>query len=378
MADQVLIYADTERSPELRHEIPVAIGDAFLYAENNGTRRALTNLLEQKKLDELGLETHLPTEYGSDDLVAEGKDWEEIRDEIVLRAVRDFGITNAVVPFWFPTRIADHLRANGIELRPDEELFDARRRSKNEHEIGGIRRAQRAAEAGMGAAQAMLAAADVDGKSLMLDAEPLTSERLKTAIAQAFIEHGSGADIIIAAGGPQGAVGHDTGSGPLYTESPIVIDLGPRDLESGCFADMTRTFVVGEPPEEIVEWHRLTLEALERSLEAIRPGVSGRAVFDIACDVYEEAGHKTGRTKEKGVPLHEGFFHALGHGVGLEIHEQPILGLVGGKDLVPGDVVTVEPGLYRQGFGGVRLEDLVLVTGEGYENLTEFPYDLAP
>ena len=141
---------------------------------------------------------------------------------------------------------------------------------------------------------------------------------------------------------------------------------------------MTRTFVVDEPPEEIGEWHRLTKEALDRSLEAIRPGVSGRAVFDLACDVYEEAGHKTGRTKEKGVPLHEGFFHALGHGVGLEIHEQPLLGLVGSKELVPGDVVTVEPGLYRQGFGGVRLEDLVLVTDEGYENLTEFPYDLAP
>ena len=91
------------------------------------------------------LDTHLPTEYGSDDLVAEGKDWEEIRDEIILRVVRDFGISDAVVPFWFPTRIADHLRANGIELRPDEEFFDARRRSKNEYEIAGIRRAQRAA-----------------------------------------------------------------------------------------------------------------------------------------------------------------------------------------------------------------------------------------
>jgi Xaa-Pro aminopeptidase len=378
MTDQVLIYADTERSPELRHEVPVAIGDAFLYAETNGTRHVLTNVLEKNKLDELGLTTHLGTEYGSDDLVAEGKGWEEIRDEVTLRAVRDFGVTKAVVPFWFPTRMADHLRANGIEVTPDSEFFDARRRRKNEQELAGMRRAQRAAEAGMRAAQAMLAAADVDGSTLMLDGEVLTSERLKAAIAQAFIEHGSGADIIIAAGGAQGAVGHDTGSGPLEVSSPIVIDLGPRDLESACFADMTRTFVVGDPPDEIVEWHRLTWEALDRSLEAIKPGADGRAVFDIACDVYEEAGHKTLRTKEKGKPLTEGFFHALGHGVGLEIHEQPILGLLSGHELVAGDVVTVEPGLYRQGFGGVRLEDLVLVTEEGYENLTEFPYDLAP
>lgn len=378
MADQVLIYADTERSPELRHEIPVAIGDAFLYAETNGTRHVLTNPLEKKKLEELGLTTHYGTEYGSDDLIAEGKGWEEIRDEIILRAVRDFGISNAVVPFWFPTRLADHLRSNGIELTPDSEFFDARRRRKNEHELAGMRRAQHAAEAGMRAAQAMLAAADVDGRTLMLDGDVLTSERLKAAIGQAFIEHGSGADIIIAAGGAQGAIGHDTGSGPLEVSSPIVIDLGPRDLESGCFADMTRTFVVGEPPEEIVEWHRLTKEALDRSLEKIRAGVSGREPFDAACDVYEAAGQKTQRTKEKGVALDEGFFHALGHGVGLEIHEAPIMGLVSDKELLAGDVVTVEPGAYRQGFGGVRLEDLVLVTEEGYENLTEFPYDLAP
>jgi Xaa-Pro aminopeptidase len=378
VADQVLIYADTERSPELRHEIPVSIGDAFLYAESNGTRHALTNPLEKSKLDELGLTTHLGTEYGSDDLIAEGKGWEEIRDEIILRAVRDLGISNAIVPFWFPTRLADHLRSNGIELTPDSEFFDTRRRRKSEHELAGVRRAQHAAEAGMRAAQAMLAASDVDGKTLMLDGDVLTSERLKAAIGQAFIEHGSGADLIIAAGGAQGAIGHDTGSGPLEASSPIVIDLGPRDLESGCFADMTRTFVVGEPPEEIVEWHRLTKEALDRSLEKIKAGVSGREPYDVACEVYEEAGHKTQRTKEKGVSLHEGFFHALGHGVGLEIHEAPILGLISDKELLAGDVVTVEPGLYRQGFGGVRLEDLVLVTEEGYENLTEFPYDLAP
>jgi len=378
MADQVLIYADTERSPELRHEIPVAIGDDFLYAETNGTRHVLTNVLELSKMKKLGLTTHLGTDYGSDDLVAEGKDWEEIQKEILLRAVRDFGVTNAVVPFWFPTKLADHLRANGIELTPDEKFFNSRRRVKNEEELAGMRRAQRAAEAGMRAAQAMLAAADVDGKTLTLDGEPLTSERVKVAIRQAFEEHNCSSDDFIVAGGAQGAVGHDTGSGPLEADSPIIVDIWPRDRESACFTDMTRTFVVGEPSREIAEWHRLTREALDRSHDSIKEGVTGRAVFDAACDVYEAAGQKTGRTKEKGVALDEGFFHALGHGVGLEVHEMPIMGMVGTEELVAGDVVTVEPGLYRQGFGGVRLEDIVLVTDEGYENLTEFPYDLAP
>jgi Xaa-Pro aminopeptidase len=157
-----------------------------------------------------------------------------------------------------------------------------------------------------------------------------------------------------------------------------VIDLFPKDRESACYADMTRTFVVGEPSDEIAEWHRLVKEAVDRTIEPIKPGVKGRELFDIACDIFEEAGQKTQRTKEPGKPLDEGFFHSLGHGVGLEVHEQPGLGLLGEKELVPGDVVTIEPGLYRQGFGGVRLEDLILVTEDGYENLTDFPYDLAP
>lgn len=378
MAEQVLIYADTVRSPELRHEVPVLIGDAFLYAETNGSRHVLTNVLEKEKLDKLGLTTHLGVDYGSDDLIAEGKDWEEIRDEILLRACKDFGITDAVVPFWFPTRLADHLRANGIELRSDEDLFDDRRRVKNEAEVAGMRRAQKAAEAGMAAARDLLRASEIAGDVLELDGETLTSERIKQAIGQAFTENDCTADDFIVATGPQGASGHDMGSGPIAANSPLVIDLWPRDRESACFADMTRTFVVGEPPEEIVEWHRLCKEAIDRTLEAIKPGVNGRAVYDISCDIFEEAGHKTQRTKEPGKSLDEGFFHALGHGVGLEVHEQPILGFVGGKELVAGDVVTVEPGLYRQGFGGVRLEDLVLVTEDGYENLTDFPYDLSP
>jgi Xaa-Pro aminopeptidase len=141
---------------------------------------------------------------------------------------------------------------------------------------------------------------------------------------------------------------------------------------------MTRTFVVGEPSAEIAEWHGLVREALDRCIEAIRPGVSGREIHDIACDVFEEHGHTTSRTKEPGKPLRDGFFHGLGHGVGLEVHEEPGLGMVGQKELVVGDVVTVEPGLYRHDFGGVRLEDLVLVTEGGNENLTSFPYELAP
>lgn len=168
------------------------------------------------------------------------------------------------------------------------------------------------------------------------------------------------------------------GSGPIEAGVPIVIDIWPRDNATAMYTDMTRTFVIGDVPDDIREWHRLTKEALDKSMAAIRDGVVGRAVFDISCQVYEDAGEPTMRTKKPGETLSDGFFHGLGHGVGLEVHEAPGMGLVSKKPLLAGDVVTVEPGCYRKGYGGVRLEDLVLVTKDGAENLTQYPYDLTP
>jgi Xaa-Pro aminopeptidase len=159
---------------------------------------------------------------------------------------------------------------------------------------------------------------------------------------------------------------------------PIVIDIWPRDNESFVYCDMTRTFVVGEVPQDVAEWHRLTKQALDRAIAEIKDGADGRSVYDGTCEIFEAAGEPTQRTKEQGKTLAEGFFHGLGHGVGLEVHEAPGMGLASKGSLRAGDVVTVEPGLYRQGYGGVRLEDLVLVTENGAENLTRYPYDLEP
>jgi Xaa-Pro aminopeptidase len=375
----VLIYADTFRSPELRHEVPLGIPDPFLYLERDGVKHIAIGSMEVPRLAALGLfELHPSEEYGLDELIASGLSYTEVRRQITVRAVEALGVTNAVVPETFPLWLADRLRGNGVELVVDATFFDDRRRVKTDAELAGIRRAQRAAGAGMDAARELLRSATQKGDELMLDGEPLTVERVKSAMAVAFAASGATADEFIVAPGPQGAVGHDMGSGPIRAGVPIVIDIWPRDNETFCFCDMTRTFVVGEVPDDVREWHRLCEEALDRAISEIKDGADGRTVFDGTCDIFEAAGEQTQRTKTPGTTLADGFFHGLGHGVGLEVHEAPSLGLSAKLPLKAGDVVTVEPGLYRQGYGGVRLEDLILVTVNGAENLTHYPYDLEP
>jgi Xaa-Pro aminopeptidase len=376
----VLMYADTYRSPELRHEVPIGIPDPFLYAELGGARHIAIGAMEIPRLAELGLfELHPSEEYGSDELMREGGlAYAEVRKEVAVRAVKALGITSAVVPEAFPLWLADRLRAEGVQLTTDGTFFNDRRREKTDAELAGIRRAQRAAEAGMDAARELLRRATPNGQGLEVDGAPLTVEHIKSAMSQAFAAHGTTADDFIVAPGPQGAVGHDMGSGAISAGVPIVIDVWPRDNESFMFSDMTRTFVVGEVPEDVRRWHALTKEALDRAVSEIKDGADGRSIFDGTCEIFEGAGEPTQRTKESGKPLANGFFHGLGHGVGLEVHEEPGMGLSTKDPLRAGDVVTVEPGCYRQGYGGVRLEDLVLVTKDGAENLTQYPYDLAP
>jgi Xaa-Pro aminopeptidase len=375
----VLIYGDTIRSPELRHELPLAIPDPFLYAETGGRRMAVIHSLEAARAREVeGIDVLSWEEIGLDDLIARDVDRDRIYLEIGLNACRKLGIESATVPPLFPVGLADHLRANGIELTVDRKLFAQRRRVKNEAELAGIRRAQRAAEAAMDAVRETLRSARPNGSGLTVGGEQLTSELLKRRIEHVFSEHGVAAEEFIVAHGAQSAVGHEMGSGPIGPNEPIVVDLWPRDRDTGCYADMTRTYALGEPSDELREWHRLVLEALRNALGGIRAGAEGRDLYVQTCELFQEHVYPTGLTKEPGQVLEDGFFHGLGHGVGLEVHEDPNMGRMSGDALVAGDVVTVEPGLYRTGFGGCRLEDLVLVTGSGAENLTDYPYDLEP
>ena len=364
----VLIFGDTVRSPELRHEVPVSVPDPFLYVERNGSRTAFVGSLEIPRLESVaGLGAVPLEELGLDELVGRGLTWHEMTPELVLRACRQASVESAVTPRDFPLELADYLRSHAIEVEAKGELFDERRRVKTAAELDGIKRAQRATEKAMDAIRARLRAGG-----------DLTSEELQALANGVFSAEGVTApDLVLVSSGPQTTVGHEPGHGPISSGEPIVVDLFPRDPTSGCYADMTRTFCLGEPPEELVRYHALVRQALDVAYATIRPGVKGADAHRAVCKVFEDEGFPTQLTKAPGEVLEDGFFHSLGHGVGLEVHELPGLGR-NGDEIVAGDVLAVEPGLYRKGFGGCRLEDLVLVTDDGCELLTDYPYDLTP
>ena len=375
----VLLYGDTVRSAALRHEVPLEIVDPFLYVARGDEALVLTNGLELARIQETlpRALVQLRDAFGWFELLEAGMSREHAELEVSVRALRAWGIEEAVVPGDLPVAVADRLRAEGLRLDVDSAAVQDRRRVKSPAELDGIRRAQRAAEAGMAAAEALIRGASHAGDDLEHEGEPLTSETVRAAVRAACAAAGAPAppDIMVVslrAGG-----GHDPGSGPLPAGLPITVDLWPRDDASGCWADMTRTFVNGEVTAPVAALRDVARAALEAAREAARPGITGRALYDVAAEIVEQAGFPTQRTRTPGETLSHGFYFGLGHGVGLEVHEAPGLGLAGGETLVAGDVVAIEPGVEGiEGIGGVRFEDLLLISADGCETLTDYPYEL--
>src|SRR5689334_21044406 len=211
----------------MRHEVPVSIGDDFVYVERNGTKLVAVPSLETPRLGGNGLDVRAFEAFGYDDLLAQGLTREQALIEIALRACREAGVTSAAVPPDFPVSVADHLRANGLDLSPDADLFIERRRAKSEAQVAGIRRAQRVTEQAMSAARDMLRRAETRDGALLLDGEPLTCERIKANIARVFSDNDVIADDFIVSHGAQTAVGHDGGSGAILANEPVVLDLFP-------------------------------------------------------------------------------------------------------------------------------------------------------
>jgi len=256
-APSILMYADTMRSPDMRAVIPHAVADPFLYIEHGGDRHVVVRSLELARMAEVpGLDAHASEEFGLDELVQAGVAAADVPRRIAIAACERFGVASAAVPPGFPLGMADALRGAGVELLVDDQRFELRRRAKTATQIEGIRRAQRAAEAAVKAIAERLRGAEIrDGEVLDDGGAPLTCERLQELALAAFIANGASADELIVAHGAQTCVGHHRGSGAIRAGEPITVDLWPRDDETGCFTDMTRTFVLGEVDDELRSYH---------------------------------------------------------------------------------------------------------------------------
>ncbi|WP_290811077.1 M24 family metallopeptidase [Halovivax sp.] len=299
----------------------------------------------------------------------------EGRIRLIEAFLRDHDVESVAVPKTCPAATADGLRDRGLSVTVETDGIVADVRAvKTDEEIEYIRETQAANQRAMAVAEGLIAAAEVRDGLLYHEGEPLTSERVKTEIEIALLREGCALDETIVACGADAADPHDRGSGPLEADQSIVIDIFPRDKETKYYGDMTRTFVRGTPDDELARFYEVTREAYEAALDAVEAGTTGEAVHEAACDVIEGAGYDSLRS-DPGAET--GFIHSTGHGVGLDIHEGPRISLTG-EELEPGHAITIEPGIYDPAVGGVRIEDLVVVTEGGYENLTDYPVSIEP
>jgi Xaa-Pro aminopeptidase len=299
---------------------------------------------------------------------------QEAKDRVLAEFVADLGCESLAVGGRFPVGVADALRDHGVAVESDDDnVVQDIRATKTDEEVEHVREAQRANEAAMARAEELIRGADrEDGVLVREDGEPLTSEYVQQEIEIELLRHGCALDDTIVAGGPQAADAHERGSGPLPADDPIIVDIFPRNKDSKYHSDMTRTFANGDPGDAHRERYEVTREAFEAALDAIEPGVTGEDVNQAVVDVFDDYGYPSIFTDPE---TESGFIHSTGHGVGLDVHEMPSVSR-GGDELRPGHVITIEPGLYEPGEGGVRIEDIVVVTEDGYENLTDYEISL--
>ncbi|HZK74500.1 MAG TPA: Xaa-Pro peptidase family protein [Clostridia bacterium] len=297
---------------------------------------------------------------------------------LAARVLREKGLEEARVSPRLQAAYLEELRSAGVAVEIDLELFKAERRHKSEEEAGFIREAQRAAEAAVVEVVRQLAQAETKDGVLWLEGRPLTSERLYARAQLMLGEMGFSCPDMIVAGSPECAMPHFRGEGPIRAGAPVIIDIFPSGRASHYYGDLTRTVVVGEISDEIKRMHAAALQALDAGIESIRSGVTGRDVHQAVCQVLVDRGYGTTTKGFEGPVGGAKMNHSTGHGVGLDVHEAPSLRGPNDDPLLEGDVVTVEPGLYLLGLGGVRIEDTGMVTANGFANFTSITRSLDP
>ncbi len=365
-----LIVAASDVDADMLYATRFWAPDPFIYLEQKGKRTLVLSEMEmgrgrrQATADEFVSFNQLEREV-------QGKDRQSPPYEKVLRHfLRKRGVKSTTVPASFPLGYARELAKDDVDLKTTNGSFWPQREAKTDEELKMIGHALRITEAGLARAMEVLKASKPGpGKKLRWSGKILTSEILRAEIESAILRAGGNPGGTIVAGGDQACDPHERGSGPLFANALIILDVFPRDAKTGYFGDLTRTVLRGRASEEQQKLWDAVKAGQELALKRIKAGVDGMTIHKAIQDLFANRGYKTEVRKGKNV----GFFHGTGHGLGLEIHEYPRLQKVVLQDR---QVVTVEPGLYYPGLGGVRIEDVVAVTKSGCKILSRFPKQL--
>lgn len=364
-----LIVAQSDIDADMLYATKFWAGDPFIFLEQNGKRTIVLTDLEMgrgrrtAKVDEFVSFNQLESEVQGNSKQAPPF------EKVVAHFLRKRGVKSAVVPANFPLGYARELAKDNVDLATTNGLFWPQREAKTDEELKLIGRALRITETGLKRATDVLKASKPKGKKLVWSGKSLTSEILRAEIDSAMLRAGGIPTNTIVAGGDQACDPHERGSGPLYANSLIILDIFPRDAKTGYWGDMTRTVVRGKASDAQRKLWETVKEGQELALREIKEGVDGMKIHKAIQALFNKRGYPTEIRNGKNV----GFFHGTGHGLGLEIHEYPRLQKVVLKDR---QCLTVEPGLYYPGLGGVRHEDVVVVTKTGCKILSRFPKPL--
>lgn len=275
-----------------------------------------------------------------------------------------------------PLIFSEMLRERGIEVKCDHDLGVSQRRSKSAEEVKWLQDIQTITEAAVRLACERIANADANADGILMhDGSPLTSERVRAEVDIFLMNQNCAPAPAIIAAGPQGADCHNLGDGPIKTGVPVIVDIFPENRATGYNGDCSRTVVHGQVPDEVQKMHAAVVAAKQAGIDLTKTGVTGEDVHKAVIATITEHGFKIGIPAESEPAEYCGMVHGTGHGVGLDVHESPLLDFKG-PALVAGDVITIEPGLYSKAIGGIRIEDMVVVTDEGCRNLNKLPEDL--
>ncbi|AKB17011.1 MULTISPECIES: Xaa-Pro peptidase family protein [unclassified Methanosarcina] len=303
-------------------------------------------------------------DFGYREKIKEKKDVSIAYAACISELLLEEKVKKIAVAYDFPVFYSNYLTEAGFTVVPVKSPFRKMRSVKGPEEIEAIRYAQMAGEKAMMAAISLIAGAEDRDGILYFKGQVLTGAKVNSAIDHTLLDFGCEAEETIVSCGEDTANPHGTTEGPLRANAPIILDIFPRSKKKRYFADMTRTVIRGEASEKLKAMYETVFAAQQKALEMVKPGVSTAEIHSAVCDLFEVRGYHTYRSGATA-----GFTHSTGHGVGLDIHELPGVG-ENGVLLEAGNVITIEPGLYYPGIGGIRLEDMVLVTETGCKNLT--------